>query len=155
MDWLTAFIQRFSISAWPGLFPPLWGFEREKGDEIDDDFSTLIWSFFHRIGEKIAPSVCPDKTSFPAALGTWCWDMAFPPSRRTCPSRRRNWCLRSSSLQLQRTARLPWEHHCLQHISDEGRQWMNIMLEKNWLKTSSVASSWKRETKVNAVLRGA
>jgi len=27
MDWLTALMQRFSIRAWPGLLPPVWGWE--------------------------------------------------------------------------------------------------------------------------------
>lgn len=27
MDWLTAFMQRFSMSACPGLLPPLWGWK--------------------------------------------------------------------------------------------------------------------------------
>lgn len=50
MDWLTAFIQRFSISAWPGLFPPLWGCnKRKKGDEIYDKLclsSPVTFSIF-------------------------------------------------------------------------------------------------------------
>lgn len=30
IDWLTAFMQRFSISAWPGLLPPPWGYKGNK-----------------------------------------------------------------------------------------------------------------------------
>lgn len=48
-------------------------------------FSGLVGHGGENEHVRFSPGVCPDRPSFPAAPGIWCWDTAFPPSPHT-------WC---------------------------------------------------------------